>query len=175
MKLIARSLGLLSLAGIILLSSCGYHNPYVYSGPAKTIYVTTWKNRTNVLQLDAKIYQSLIKWFQKSGSLQITKTKEGADYILAGEIISYNIPSLTFGVNNNTSEVNLRLKVRYVFKDLAADKVLFDAPKETWIEEYKITSDAAETRDNADAALDIIIDELSQKIYQKALLELANN
>jgi hypothetical protein len=128
-----------------------------------------------VLQLDAKIYQSLIKWFQKSGSLHITKTKEGADYILAGEIISYNIPSLTFGANNNTSEVNLRLKVRYVFKDLTTDKVLFDAPKETWIEEYKITSDAAETRDNADDALEIIIDEMSQKIYQKALLELANS
>ena len=44
-----------------------------------------------MLQLDAKIYQSLIKWYQRSGSLNITKTKEGADYILAGEIISYNI------------------------------------------------------------------------------------
>jgi hypothetical protein len=164
---------LVALAGIILLASCGYRNPYVYSGPSKTIYVTNWKNRTNVLQLDAKIYQSLIKWYQKSGSLNITKTKEGADYILAGEIISYNIPSLAFGADNDATDVRLRLKVRYVFKDLAVDKVLFDAPKETWIEEYKITSDAAETRDNADEALDIIIDELSQKIYQRSLLEIA--
>ena len=153
--------------------SCGYQNPYVYSGPSKRIYVKTWKNRTNVLQLDSKIYQSLIKWYQKSGSLQITKTKEGADFILAGEIISYDIPSLTFAANNNTSEVNLRLKVRYVFKDLKTGKILIEKPKETWVEEYQVTPNASQTRDNADEALAIIIDELSQKIYQNSLLEIS--
>lgn len=154
----------------LFLVSCGYRNPYVYSGPSKSIYVTTWKNRTNVLQLDAKIYQSLIKWYQKAGSLQITKTKEGADYILAGEIISYDIPSLTFGANDSATEVNLTMKVRYVFKDLKTDDILIEQPSETWRESYQITADARQTSDNAAAALEVIIDELSQKIYQKSLL-----
>lgn len=169
MKLILRC-SLVILVTSLFLVSCGYRNPYVYSGPTKSIYVTTWKNRTNVLQLDSKIYQSLIKWYQKSGSLQITKTKEGADYILAGEIISYEIPSLTFGANDSATEVNLIMKVRYVFKDLKTDDILIEQPNETWREPYQITGDARQTSDNAADALEVIIDELSQKIYQKSLL-----
>jgi hypothetical protein len=172
LKLLVRSLLVLLITSLVLVS-CGYHNPYVYSGPDKSIYVTNWKNRTNILQLDSQVYQSLIRWYQKSGSLQITKKKEGADYILAGEIISYNIPSLTFGANNNTSEVKFTLTVRYVFKDLKTDKVLIEKSREVWTEAYQITPSAAETRDNADEALAIIIDELSQKIYQRSLLEIA--
>lgn len=172
MKLFVRGL-LVFLVTSLFLVSCGYRNPYVYSGPDKSIYLTTWKNRTNLLQLDSNIYQSLIKWYQKSGSLQITKTKENADYILAGEIVSYNIPSLTFGANNNTSQVNFTLTVRYVFKDLKTGQILLEESKQVWTEQYQVTTNSNETRDNADAALEIIIDELSQEIYQKSLLKIS--
>ncbi len=172
LKLFVRC-SLVLLVTSLILASCGYRNPYVYSGPSKSIYLTTWKNRTNLLQLDSKIYQSLIKWYQKSGSLHITKTKEGADYILAGEIVSYNIPSLTFDANNSTSRVNLTLTVRYVFKDLKTEKILLEKSREVWTEEYLVTANSNETRDNADAALEIIIDELSQRIYQRSLVQIA--
>ena len=154
-----------------LLTACGYRNPYYYSGPNRSIYVKTWPNRTNILALDSKIYQSLIKWYQKAGSLNITKDKEGADYILAGEIVSINLPSLTYSGTNTTTEVNIRLKVRYILKDLKTEKVLIEVPSETWTEEYKVSANASETRDNATEALEIIVDELSQKIYQNSLLE----
>ncbi|NNK94515.1 MAG: LptE family protein [Desulfobacterales bacterium] len=154
-----------------LLTACGYRNPYYYSGPNRSIYVKTWPNRTNILLLDSKLYQSLIKWYQKAGSLNITKDKEGADYILAGEIVSINLPSLTYSGTNTTSEVNIRLKVRYILKDLKTEKVLIEVPSETWTEEYKVSANSSETRDNATEALEIIVDELSQKIYQNSLLE----
>lgn len=173
MKLIFRYMLVFLTIGA-LFTACGYHNPYVYSGPDRSIYVTTWKNRTNVLLLDAKIYQSLIKWYQKSGSLSITKKKEGANFILAGEIISIDLPSLTFRADNNTSEVKIRLKVRYILKDLATDKILVERPAEVRTQAYKTTSSATATRDNEKEALEIIIDELSQKIYQESLLEFAN-
>lgn len=158
----------------VLLSSCGYHNPYVYSGPAKSIYMTTWKNRTNVLLLDAKIYQSLLKWYQKSGSLQITKQKEGADFILAGEIISIDLPSLTYNAADSASEVKIRLKVRYILKDLHSGKVLLEQPGETRTETYKVSSNATISKDNENEAIDEIIDELSQKIYQKSLIKFSS-
>ena len=163
----------LSLAVAVFLSGCGYRNPYVYSGPDKSIYVTTWKNRTSDLQLDAKIYQELLKWFQKSRSLKITKSKEGADFILAGEIISVDIPSLAFDGTNTASDVRLTLKVRYIFKDLATDSVLIEVPSQDWQQSYTITSDAAETRDNANEAQDIAIENMSQSIYQRTLLEIS--
>jgi hypothetical protein len=161
------------LAISLLISACGYRNPYVYSGPDRNIYATTWKNRTNVLLLDSKIYQSLIKWYQKSGSLIITKNKDGADFILAGEIVSIDLPSLTYGGANTTSEVNIRLKVRYIMKDLKSGNILIERPAETWTEAYKVGPNATVTRDNENEALAIIIDDLSQRIYQRSLTEFA--
>ncbi len=157
----------------VFLSGCGYRNPYVYSGPEKSIYVTTWKNRTSDLQLDAQIYQELLRWFQKSRSLKITKTKEGADFILAGEIVSVDIPSLAYDAANTASDVKLTLTVRYIFKDLSTDKTMIEKPTDTWQQSYTVTGDAAETRDNADEALEKIIEDMSQKIYQRALVEIA--
>ena len=102
---------------VFLLSSCGYRNPNVYSGPEKSIYITNWKNRTNELTLDIKIYQSLVKWYQKSSSITVTKGREGADLILAGEIVSIDLPSLSYGESSAASEVKLKLKIRYILKD----------------------------------------------------------
>ncbi len=172
MKHIFRSL-VIFLAIALLVSACGYRNPYVYSGPDRTIYATTWKNRTNVLLLDSKIYQSLIKWYQKSGSLIISKDKENADFILAGEIISIDLPSLTYGGANTTSEVNIRLRVRYIMKDLRNGTVLIEQPSEVWTEAYKVGPNSTVTKDNENEALAVIIDELSQKIYQRSLIEFA--
>ena len=158
---------------IFFLSACGYRNPYVYSGPEKDIYVTTWKNRTSNLQLSAQVYQELLKWFQKSRSLKVTKNKDGSDFILAGEIVSIDIPSLAYNAGNSASEVKLTLKVRYIFKELASEKVLIEKASETWTETYPVTSDATETQDNANEALEKIIEDMSQKIYQRALVEIA--
>ncbi|MEJ2058777.1 MAG: LptE family protein [Desulfofustis sp.] len=172
MKVLIRSI-FLSVVVISFLSACGYRNPYVYSGPEKSIYVTTWKNRTSNLQLSAEIYQEVLKWFQKSGSLKITKSKDGADFILAGEVVSIDIPSLAYDAGNTASEVKLKLKVRYIFKDLASGKTLIEKGSETWTQTYTVTGDAAQTSDNADEALEKIIEDMSQKIYQRALVQIA--
>ena len=153
----------------LILASCGYRSPYVYSGPDKNLYITSWHNRTNDLLLDSKIYQSLVKWFQKSGSIKVIKAKDGSQLILAGEIISIDLPSLTYGSGNNATEVKILLTVRYVLKDLEKDSILFEVGRETWSEEYKVGASSSENADNEQKALAIIIDDLSEKIYIKTL------
>jgi len=153
-------------------TSCGYRNPYVYSGPDVSVYITTWKNRTSELRLDSKIYQSLIKWYQKSGgSIKVKKEKEGADLILAGEIISIDLPSLSYGSGGTTKEVKVRLTVRYILKNLKTGKVLVEIPNQVFAEAYSITSSSSTTKDNESKALDQIIDDLSEKIYIRTLNE----
>jgi len=158
----------------LLLTACGYHNPYVYSGPEKKVYFASWKNRTNELQLDAKIYQSLIRWYQKSESFKFVKNKADADLILGGEIVSIDLPSLAYGANNTTTEVKLKLQVRYIMKEITTDKILFQEPGQTRTEEYTVTPDSTSTSDNEKEALATIIDELSQDIYVKTLTKLSS-
>lgn len=160
------------LVASVVLAGCGYRNPNVYNGPHKSVYITEWKNRTSELGLDSQIYRSLTRWFQKSGSISTVRAKEGADLILAGEIISIDLPSLSYGVNNVTTEVKVRLRLRYILKEIATGKILLEAPDETWTEEYLVSTSSATNSDNEKEALKTIIEDLSQKIYQRTVSEL---
>ena len=167
MKPIYRFIPILVLA--IILGSCGYHNPNVYYGPAKSIYITDWKNRTNELSIGSRIYRSLIKWYQKAGSISVVRQKSGADLILAGEIISIDLPSLSYGVNNTATEVKARLRVRYIVKEISTNKIIIEEPDETWSESYLLGRNSTQAIDNEDEAIDKTIENLSQKIYRATI------
>jgi hypothetical protein len=171
LKTYRRYIPLWALLSLIIVS-CGYHNPYVYTGPEKVIYIRDWKNRTSELGLDSQFYQSLIRWYQKSGSITISKDSTGADLVLAGEIVSIHLPSLSYGAGKTAAEVKIRLKIRYILKDITTGKILIEQPGEVWTQDYLVGSSSTQTRDNQNEALEIIINDISQKIYQKTLVEL---
>ncbi len=156
----------------LLVAACGYHNPNVYNGPAKTIYLTEWKNRTSELGLNAEIYRSLTRWFQKSGAISTVREKEGADLILAGEIVSLELPSLSYGEKNRATEVKVRLQVRYILKEISSNKIVLETPGELWTAEYLVTTSNTANSDNERKALDTIIEDLSKKIYQRTVSRL---
>jgi outer membrane lipopolysaccharide assembly protein LptE/RlpB len=164
----------LPLCAVLLffLTSCGYHNPYVYSGPEKTIYISEWKNRTSELSLDSDIYRSLARWYQKAGSLHVSKNKEGANLILAGEIVSISLPSRSYGANRQAAEVEVRLRVRYILKDITSGKILLQEPSEYWTESYLTSTNPVTNKENEKIAIRTIISDLSQKIYQRTLVQI---
>lgn len=157
---------------LLLLAACGYRNPFVYNGPDQTIYITDWQNRTNELGINTRLYQSLVRWFQKSGSLHISAERQGADLILAGEIKSIYFPSRSYGSNNVAVDGRMHLTVRYILKDLQSGAVLLEVPSQTFSQSYLISTDSAVTSDNEDTALNAALEELSQKVYQRCLVEI---
>lgn len=171
MKTINRYIPLLLLT-LLLAGSCGYHNPNIYTGPDRVIYLATWKNRTSELGLDAKFYRSLVAWFQKSGSISITKSREEAQLILAGEVVSISLPSLSYGSQNLATEVKLSMVVRYVLKDLTTGQIIMEDPGEAWTESYLVGDSASQTRENQQKAISTVVDDISERIYQKALAKL---
>lgn len=167
MRIVCRLFPLIVIACIV--AACGYRNPNIYNGPHKSIYITEWKNRTSELGLDSRLYRSLTKWFQKSGSISTVRQKEGADLILAGEVVSLELPSLSYGANNITSEVKVRLRVRYIVKEIASNKILLEVSDQTWEESYISSTNSSVNMDNETKALNKIIEDMSQKIYQKTI------
>ncbi len=155
-----------------LLGGCGYYFPHVYSGPALSIYLPDWKNRTQELGLDAKIYHSLSRWFQKSPAISVTKEKQKADLVLAGEIISIDLPSLAHGPNYRTRAIKVTLQVRYILKDRKSGDILWEVGKETWSEATSSGSGSVMDIDSEAAALKQIIDDLSEKLYLGTLRRL---
>ena len=153
---------LLFVSVTILFAGCGYYFPSVYDGPSKTIYMPQWKNRTSKLGIDITLYKSLSRWFQQSEAIILSKDKSKAELILAGEIVSIDLPSIAWGGDTITTDVKIRLGVRYVLKDLKTGALLWEVPHEIWTEDYpsKTLSTVAENE-----ALATIIDDLSERIY----------
>lgn len=156
---------LLMAALAVVTAGCGYYFPHVYEGPVKTIYMPNWQNRTSQLGLDAKIYQSLSRWFQKSKSIRLTKDKSGADLILAGEILAIDLPSISWSGDARATEVKVKLQVRYVLKDLKSDEILWEVPRELWTEEYSTGIFDFNVAENEKEALAQILKDMSERIY----------
>ncbi len=172
MRTVRHFFAMLVMAAMV--TACGYHNPNVYNGPSKTIYMTEWKNRTSELGLDSEIYRSLTKWFQKSGSIATARKKDGADLIFAGEIISLELPSLAYGANSITTQVKVILLVRYTLRDIATKKIVLEVPSESWTEEFLVSNSSSSNTSNEKEALDTIIDDMSKRIYQRTITKLRN-
>jgi outer membrane lipopolysaccharide assembly protein LptE/RlpB len=157
---------------LLIVAACGYHNPNIYNGPSKTIYLAEWKNRTSRLGLDSQIYRSLTRWFQKSKSISTVRKKEGADLILAGEFISQELPSLSYGANSTTTEVKIKLRLRYILKEISSNKIVIEVPNAVWTEEYLTSSSSTSNLNNEREALETIIEDLSKIIYQRTITEI---
>ena len=159
----------LVLCCALVFSGCGYYFPHVYEGAHRVIYMQTWKNRTNKLGLDMKIYQSLSRWFQKTEAVDLTKEKSGADLILAGEILSIDLPSVSWNSVSDATGTKVQLYVRYALKDLKTGKILWEVPNKLYTADYTVQT-ATSAAD--DEALSKIIDDMSEHIYLGVLNKL---
>ena len=150
------------MIALLALAGCGYYFPHVYDGPEQVVYMPDWENRTSKLGLDNRIYQVLARWFQKSEAVQLTKERGGADYILAGEIVGIDLPSVSWDGVSRASDVNVKLVVRYVLKDLKSGKIVWEVPSKLYTADYtekKISAAGDEL------ALREIVDDIAKDIY----------
>lgn len=149
----------------LLTSGCGYYFPHVYDGPTKTIYMPNWQNRTSQLGIDAKIYQELSRWFQKSKAINLTKDRSESDLILAGEVVKIDLPSVSWDTDDRANEAKVVLMVRYILKDIKTDEVLWEVPREIWTEAFSTVGSSGDLTVAEQEALTLIITDVSEKIY----------
>ena len=50
---------------------------------------------------------------------------------------------------------------------------MLEVPDEIWTEEYLVSANSTVTSDNEEEALDVILEDLSQKIYRKTVSGIA--
>lgn len=146
----------------LFLGGCGYYFPHVYKGPAQVVYMPNWQNRTNKLGLDNNIFQSLARWFQKSQAIDLTKDKSKADLLLSGEILSIDLPSVSWSGVSDATSTKVKLTVRYSLKDMKTGAVLWNVPGKLYTADYQTVTAVAS---GDDQALSEIIEDLSEDIY----------
>ena len=149
---------------VAALGGCGYSFPALKDdGKPRIIYMADWENRTQKLALDSQIYQNLARWFRKSAAFRLTKNREGADYVLAGEILSIDLPSVSWSSRALATDVKLSLNTRYVVKDLKSGKIVWEVPGKTYTSDF--AADMEVNSFSESNALREIVGDLAEDLY----------
>ncbi len=132
-------------------SGCGYALAGRGSAlPAyiRTIGVPLFTNGTSVFNLEQTLTQRVRLEFLSRGKYQVQPDATG-DAVLTGEIVSVNVTPTAFNTNQQASRYAFILVVKVEFKDLKANKVLYENAALSFREEYEITSGTTVTDANA--------------------------
>lgn len=153
----------------LLLSSCGYTNPYVQKNTqenlSKNLQITTWQNRTNELGLESVYFRLFNAWFKKSGMVNVVLEDDQADLKLTGEISSIDLPGLFYDTFDEALEVKIKLAVSFTLYDNHSKTILWQEKQFTVYEPFLLDPAREKAQYNKEKALLRIGDEISELIY----------
>ena len=163
---------------VILLSGCGYTNPYArkisQDTYASKLLITTWQNRTNELGLESEYFRLFNGWFKKSGRIDVVFEEEAADLKLTGEISSIDLPGLFYNSFDEALEIKITLTVRFTLFDNRNNVILWQEKQYTIDEPFILDPIGEQTQLNKHRALLLIGNEIGELIYLR-VHEIVNN
>jgi hypothetical protein len=153
----------------LLVSSCGYTNPYVSrdSNKVNKLFMTTWQNRTNELGLESVYFRIFNSWFKKSGIVNIHFNEAESDLKLYGEISSIDLPGLFYDTFDEALEVKIKLTVSFTLTETRTKKILWQEKNYTVYEPFLLDPSGEQTEQFKQRALIHIGEELGELIYMK--------
>ena len=138
-----------SMAAILCVSSCGYHFPHrglEIPKEIRRVAIPTFVNRTYEPQIEAVLTDAIREWFNKAGFAVVTNV-EDADAVLFGAINSFKSLAISFSKSDYAMEYRISVEVHIKLKD-RNNKVLWEDPKITRVEEYFSSPDIAISEQN---------------------------
>ncbi|MDX2434252.1 MAG: LptE family protein [Desulfobacterales bacterium] len=163
---------------VVLLSSCGYTNPYARNNSkdtyTKTLFITIWQNRTNELGLESEYFRLFNAWFKNSGRIAVVFDEDDADLKLIGEISSIDLPGLFYTSSDGALEIKIKLTVSFTLYNTTNNSILWQEKQYVIYEPFLLDPTGEETQYNKKRALLRIGDEIGEIIYLRTH-EIVNN
>jgi hypothetical protein len=163
---------------VVLLSSCGYTNPYARNNSkdtyTKTLFITIWQNRTNELGLESEYFRLFNAWFKNSGRIAVVFDEDDADLKLIGEISSIYLPGLFYNSSDEALEIKIKLTVSFTLYNTTNNSILWQEKQYVIYEPFLLDPTGEETQYNKKRALLRIGDEIGEIIYLRTH-EIVNN
>ena len=173
----ARILVRSTLHGILFLvvfsiSGCGYHpltSTVVHDGAkVKSIYIPVFVNRSYRATLEAYLANSITEQFaRRRGEWRIAG--EGAEYLLTGVIISYDLTPVAYNWKNalqleTVAEYRAAITTEVSLKKSGARDILWKR-RLSLSQNFPANSDIAIQQNSEDAAIQEVCQRLAQDIY----------
>jgi hypothetical protein len=135
-----------------VLSSCGYAlagRGSFLPETIKTIGIPDFTNNTTFYQVEQVLTEKVRSEFIGRGKYKVLPQDSGVDAILKGEITSIAITPSTFNEQQQATRYTITVSAKIEFRDLHADKVLWQNPGLVFREDYEVASGTTTVTDPA--------------------------
>lgn len=144
-----KALGLVAVLSVTSAAGCGYSlagRGSFLPTYVKTIGVPLFVNNTQVFEVEQRLTEAVRREFIGRGKYKVLPEAAGADAVLVGQIVSISLVPASFTEERQASRYVATVVVKVEFRDLKADKVLWENPSLQFREEYELAT-AASTAD----------------------------
>jgi hypothetical protein len=151
------------------LSGCGYHcAERIESLPPwiKTVYVAPWANRSNELLLGVWITEELRHEFLRGRGLKLV-TKDEADVILEGEIVSTDTYGLSYIKYDQAVERRIAAECSVHLVRRESGKVIWQTSNIWREEEFLVGKNVMQTEGLKDEALQKLSRDVADIVYHR--------
>lgn len=151
---------------VLLLSGCGYYNPYVDHGSRPiSLHHSMWPNRTTELGLENTLFQAQSDWLRKSPLITLTDSSSMADYELTGSIDRFTYPEISFDKYREGTQGRAELTVSFAITDKKTGKIVWQRKDRVRKLTFHMSQNPNQLQANRRAALQEIADDFGEEIY----------
>jgi len=156
---------------LLFLLGCGYHFSLneVKKEPkglkVRKIHIDPFINRTPQRKLENFLINELVYEFNTGDELEIVE-RERAEAILTGEFIAYEATGIAYtrGEYTATGRVRIAIKAKLIDRN---QNIVWEKVELSDQEEFQVTTNPSQTRDNREKAVQRIIERLAERIYEE--------
>lgn len=140
------------LVAALLLAGCGYSLRGNLPSHIRTVAIPVFANRTQEPAAESVLTRAVVDAFVTSGRLQVVRTEE-ADSILEGEIVGYQLTSLSFDPRANVREYRLTVTLNLQFRDAKKNVLLWRQEGVQEKADFRVQGQVSATISSEDTAL----------------------
>jgi hypothetical protein len=108
----------------LLIGGCGYSTKGNLPGHIKSVAVPTFKNKTQEPGVESTVTAAVVNAFTTSGKLRVV-TVDRADSVLDGEVVGYDLQTVSVDNRINVRQYRLVVTVNLQFRDVRQGEMLF--------------------------------------------------
>lgn len=165
-------------AAAALQAACGYNlagRGSFLPSYIRVIGIPIFANNTSVYDIEQLFTQRVRSEFLGRGRYQVIALTDGADAILSGTVSGLSLEPSGFNENNQATRYIVRVQLKVEFRDVKANKLIWENPSLEILDEYDLTTgtgalDASAFLGQNRAAADRIADTVARRTVS-AILE----
>ena len=155
-------------AGALLLAGCGYSLRGSLPGHIRTVAVPVFTNKTQQPAVENFLTRAVVDAFVTSGRLKVVRPDD-ADSILEGEIVGYQLNSLSYDAGANVREYRLTVTLNLQFRDVGQNVMLWRQEGVQEKADFRVPGQVAATITSEESALRQAAVEIGRAIMNLAI------